>query len=550
MRIGPRRDLTLPSKDLIIRAVSEGSIRHAATGLGPWTDAVREVTAAGASGTAVAVEGRAPGVGLSLLRHSSVYLLGNLLQKATAFLLIPIYTRALSTAQYGLLELANTVVNLALVVAALGVPSAINKCLHRDCPDEAARRRLLGTTTLFTLGCTAVLGGIGWLLQDWLAARVAPGPEGLLVVRAMILWIVFAQLAVIPFEALRATGRAHLYVGLSVAQLAVQSGVTLWLVAGRGWDLAGVLAGNVAGFVTVGIVGGAALARGATWTFDRRLLRASVRYGAAMIPVFVAGFVVTLSDRFFLGTLAGLGVLGVYALGYKFGALLDLLLVMPFQRAWTPMFFSLSHRDDAPRILARVTTFLAGLLALATVGVSLATPPFLRLAAGAEFQGAARFVPLVCLAYVLSGLANCLGNGLVVAEKVPLIGACAALAAASSLVFNAILVPRLQGYGAALAAIVSFGVQLTAVVTLLRRHYPVRLEWRRFAGIGLAALPALAIGLALPPLPLPLDAVVRLALLASYPLLALTLGVVSPDDRAAALAALGEAWRTRPRARP
>ena len=38
----------------------------------------------------------------------------------------------------------------------------------------------------------------------------------------------------------RATGRAHLYVGLSVAQLAVQSGVTLWLVVGRGWDLAGL----------------------------------------------------------------------------------------------------------------------------------------------------------------------------------------------------------------------------------------------------------------------------------------------------------------------
>ena len=352
----------------------------------------------GATAEPAVETGDAPGVGAALLRHSSIYLAGNLMQKATAFLLIPIYTRALSTSQYGLLELANTIVNLTLVVAALGVPSAINKCLHRDCPDEASRRRLLGTTTLFTLLTTLALGSIGWLLQGLLAPLVAPGPEGVLVVRAVILWVVLAQLTVIPLEMLRAAGRAHLYVGLSLAQLVTQSSVTLYLVLGRGYTLTGVLAGNVAGFLTVTVLGASALLPRATWTFDRRLFRAALRYGLAMIPVFMASFVVNLSDRFFLGTLAGLGALGVYALGYKFGALLDLLIVMPLQRAWTPMFFGLSHRDDAPRILARVATAVAGLLTFATVGMTLAVPAFLRLAAGAEFQSAGRYVPLVCIA--------------------------------------------------------------------------------------------------------------------------------------------------------
>ena len=501
-------------------------------------------TSVGESAAPAGEAREAPGVGAALLRHSTIYLAGNLMQKATAFLLIPIYTRALSTAQYGLLELANTIVNLLLVVAALGVPSAINKCLHRDCPDEASRRRLLGTTTLFTLATTGAIGAIGWLLQDRLAPLVAPGPEGRLVVQAMILWLVLAQLTVIPFEMLRAAGRAHLYVGLSLAQLVTQSGVTLYLVLGRGWTLTGVLAGNVAGFLTVAVLGASALLPRASWTFDRRLFRAALRYGLAMIPVFVSSFVVNLSDRFFLGTLAGLGALGVYALGYKFGALLDLLIVMPFQRAWTPMFFGLSHRDDAPRILAKVATAVAGLLMLATVALTLTVPLFLRFAAGSEFQSAARFVPLVCIAYVLSGLANSLGNGLVVAEKVPLIAGCAAMAALTSLLCNALLVPRLAGYGAALSAIAAFGVQLAGVVTLLGRHYPTPLEWRRFAGMGAAALPALAIGLSLPPLPFAADAAARLALLLSFPLLAAVFGVVRPDERAAATRAAGDVWRS------
>jgi len=503
----------------------------------------------GATAEPAAETREASGVGTALLRHSSIYLAGNLMQKATAFLLIPIYTRALSTSQYGLLELANTIVNLTLVVAALGVPNAINKCLHRDCPDEASRRRLLGTTTLFTLLTTLALGSIGWLLQGVLAPLVAPGPEGLLVVRAVILWVVLAQFTVIPLEMLRAAGRAHLYVGLSLAQLVTQSSVTLYLVLGRGYTLTGVLAGNVAGFLTVTLLGALALLPRATWTFDRRLFRAALHYGLAMIPVFAASFVVNLSDRFFLGTLAGLGALGVYALGYKFGALLDLLIVMPLQRAWTPMFFGLSHRDDAPQILARVATAVAGLLTLATVGMTLAVPAFLRLAAGAEFQSAAHYVPLVCIAYVLSGLSNSLGNGLVVAEKVPLIAGCAAMGAMTSLACNALLVPRLAAYGAALSAICAFGVQLTGVLTMLRRHYPTPLEWRRFAGLAAAALPALVIGLSLPALPFVVDAAARLALLLSFPLLAVAFRVIRPEERVAATRAAGTLLRSWRRAR-
>jgi O-antigen/teichoic acid export membrane protein len=487
-------------------------------------------------------EGAKAPVGLSLLRHSSIYLLGNLMQKATAFLLIPIYTRTLSTSQYGLLELANTLVNLLLVVAALGLPGAINKCLHRDCRDEADRRRLVGTTTLFTAGSALVLGALGWSLEGWLAPRLAPGADGLLVYRSMLVWLVLAQLTVIPFEILRAAGRPQRYVLLSFSQLVAQTSVTLYCVFVLGWTLAGVLAGNVAGFVAVTFLGGAVVFRSAEWTLDRRLLRAGLLYGMAMIPVFVSGWIVNLSDRFFVGSMAGLAALGVYALGYKFGALLDLLLVMPFQRAWTPMFFSLSKRPDAPRVLARVASALVLFLALATVGVSLAVPPFLRLSAGAEFQGAAVFVPLICIAYIFSGLANCLANGLVVAERVRLVAGYALLAAAVNLVLNALLIPGLAGIGAAVSTILAFAVQLAGVVRSLGRHFPVPMEWGRLAGIGAAALVPLAGGWLLPPLGLPLDLAARLALFASFPTILLASGLVRPDERRAAARVLGEAW--------
>jgi O-antigen/teichoic acid export membrane protein len=487
------------------------------------------------------------GTGAVLLRDSGIYLLGNLMQKATAFVLIPLYTTRLSTAQYGLVDLAGTVLNLALVAAALGVPAAINKCLHRDCPDEASRRRLLGTVSLFTLAAALVLGGAAWWAQAPLSRLIFPGPDGLMATRYTIIWLTLAQCAQIPFEYLRASGRSHWYVGLSLSQLVAQTTCTVILVVQRGWAVEGVLAGNIAGLAVVNVLGGLALLPRADWGIDRHLLRALTSYGLAMVPVFVSGWIVNLSDRFFLSAWAGLSALGVYSLGYKFGALLDLLLVMPFQRAWTPIFFRMSHDADAPETLSRVATYLGAALSFAALGVSLAVPPFLRLGAGKDFRGAGAIVPLVCFAYILGGLANCFGNGLIVAERVRLIAAYAGLAAAAKLVFSALLIPWGGSPAAAGATILAFGVQLLGVLRSLRRHYPVPVEWRRILGSFVAAAVPLGISLLLPELPLLADVAVRLALLSLFPLIVVLLRLPRPEE-VSALARLVHAWPARRRA--
>jgi hypothetical protein len=69
------------------------------------------------------------------------------------------------------------------------------------------------------------------------------------------------------------------------------------------------------------------------------------------------------------------------------------------------------------------------------------------------------------------------------------------------------------------------------------------------AGMAAAALPALVIGLSLPALPFAADALARLALLLSFPLLAVAFRVIHPDERVAATRAAGHFLRSWRRAR-
>lgn len=467
-----------------------------------------------------------------LLRDSSLYLFGNLLQKAASFLLIPVYTTYLSTGQYGLLELAGTVVNLFLVVGALMVPNAINKCYHRDCHDDGARKRLVGTALVFTFSTSAGLGLLGWAFQHEIAGLLFSGPQGLLVYRYVLVWMILAQLAVIPLEILRTSGRSSSYLGLSFAQLVIQTCLIFYLVRFLNRGISGVLIGNVAGLVAVGLVASFMLRGSISWKLDKKLFSALLYFGVAMIPIFLSGWIINLSDRFFLQSMVGLGALGIYSLGYKFGSLVNLLLALPLQRAWTPMFYDLADREDAPRHLARYSTYLVAVMISFSLAISLAVPPFLRLSAAPEYHAASNVVPLICSAYILSGLASCLGSGLIVSGHVRLVALHSLLAAAANLLFNAMLIPALGMYGAALATVLAFGIQLGGILLSLSRHYPLRLEWVRLSALAVAGLGSLLVSFILPSLPLSLDIASRVALLLSFPLIAWQLRIVRSQDAA------------------
>src|SRR5215470_13622109 len=81
-----------------------------------------------------------------LMRNSLIYALGGALQKLAGFLLIPLYTRVLAVDSYGVMEVLTTLTSSAFVLATLGLPSAFNKCFHRDCRDPVDQRALVGTT--------------------------------------------------------------------------------------------------------------------------------------------------------------------------------------------------------------------------------------------------------------------------------------------------------------------------------------------------------------------------------------------------------------------
>ena len=103
----------------------------------------------------------------------------SLAQRGLSFILLPVYTRFLKPADYGVLELLTGLSAVLFGLLLLGLPSALTKVLHRDCETEAEKAAALPTA----MALDAVPLLLGCRNSDrarrhrWCIAAAAPGTQ-------------------------------------------------------------------------------------------------------------------------------------------------------------------------------------------------------------------------------------------------------------------------------------------------------------------------------------------------------------------------------------
>jgi O-antigen/teichoic acid export membrane protein len=106
-----------------------------------------------------------------LMAHSGVYGMGIVVQAVLGVLLLPLYTRYLTRADYGSIETVVARSSLLAVVLGGGITSAFFRFYFRSA-DPAWRSRVVRTSVWFTMA-TATLGSLAVIalavpISDWL----------------------------------------------------------------------------------------------------------------------------------------------------------------------------------------------------------------------------------------------------------------------------------------------------------------------------------------------------------------------------------------------
>jgi O-antigen/teichoic acid export membrane protein len=452
-----------------------------------------------------------------------VYGLGSLVSRFIAVLLLPVYTRYLSPADYGLIETLIALSAVLTVLLAAGVKSAFFR-FYFDEPEGPGRARVIRTSFWFTMASASAGLVAGLALAGPISHLLFGTSEHADLVRAAFvgLWahVNYEQMT----SLFRVEQRSTAYLFATLINLGLTVGATLLLVVALDQGPIGVIVGNFTGTLLV-YAGLLAYRREHLGLeLDRPLLREMNRFGMPLVPSALFLWILNFSDRFFLVKLAGAREVGLYSIGVRLASAIILLLAA-FRTAWPAFAYSIEDDREAARAYSYVLTYIVVITSWMALALGVLAPWLVQLLTTEEFYAAERVVAPLAFAAAAFGAYIVVVIGIGRARQTRSNWAISGVAALLNVLLNLALIPPFGMMGAAVATIGAYAALFLGMAWKAQRVFPVPYQWRRVATALGTAIALTVIGRALD---VPLAAAI--ALVAVYPLVLLPLGFYLPEE--------------------
>lgn len=466
----------------------------------------------------------------SVGRHAVVYAIGNLLSKAVAFLMLPIYTRYLSPADYGVVALIDMTLDVVAIVAGQQIASGIFRFYHKADTDRE-RLDVIATAQGAMALSYLLVGSATFLAADPLARLIFDSEANAPLIRIAAMSFVLQCLVIVPMAFARVKDRSGLIVSTNMAKLVIQIVLNIVFIVVLGLGIRGVFLSTLFANLAVGVVLSTWTVRQAGLRISATVLRSLVRYGVPLMGMQAATFTMTFADRYFLQAAADEAAVGLYNLAYQFGFLMLIMGFAPVEMVWGPRRFQVAKGPDPGPVLARAFRLINVVVISVGVGIVLFVGDVLRIMTTPPFFPAAALVPIILIAYVFHGWAMMQDLGILVKERTELAAAVNWIAALVALAAFAILVPRYQAYGAALAAIAAFFVRWSLTYAVSQRVWPIRYDWPPVFRLLAVATGCSLVAVLAPALALPVSIALHLVLLVVYGILVWLAAILTPEEK-------------------
>lgn len=394
-------------------------------------------------------------------------------ERAVPILLLPVLTKLLSPAQYGILAILTAIrVNCQSAIS-MSTPVAVGRAyFDRDKEGFAFPcyifNALLVNVALFAIIAVVLVSfksfipGVKTLSMPWvlfIPAYVLATSIGVVKAR---LWIYQKNPA--AFSLFRVS-RALVEVGLSI--LLVKFLLTSWKGRVLGIGITELL------FCVVALL--------LLFKQDKLLLRVNrdyikdvIKFGLPLVPHIIGWTLISTMDKFFLMGMEGKIVTGIYGVGYALASVVALGAAAVDLSAEPIIFEKLGDlKQPTARKLVLLTYLYMVILVLAAIGVWLVAPLALKILADKKFHGAQQYVGWLAAAFACLGMYRVFSKFIVYSKKTYLLAYVTMGVGIVAVPANYILIKLNGPIGAAQATFVALMVSFLLAWWLGGRLYPM-----------------------------------------------------------------------------
>jgi len=407
----------------------------------------------------------------ALARDSLVYLAGTAMIGLSNFILLPLYTRYLTPAEFGVYALVEITVLILVAVTQLGFRASYLKWFADTKPSR--RGELLGSTLIVGALAAAIGGGLLTL-----AVASPLGKQWLQTATGSLAWmllpiVLFENLQGLLLTDLQARRQAVAFSVSAVARLLAIVGASLWFLGVKKQGVAGIFLGRLFGDGTSVALLAAFCFRSTAPRFAWPIVVPMLRYGLPLVWSALTAMMLDASGRYFLGHYGTVEQVGLYGVGVKISNIMQVIVVQPFGTAWGGLMFQIAHWPNARLIYSRTLSY-AFIVAMTVAAVMMIfSPGLLAVFTTPAYAPAIAVTPWLLLPHALRILEYWACLGLYLTKRTTWVAATYSAGLMINLLANWFLVPRYGMFGAAVAWVVSLILIIGIMAWLANRCYPL-----------------------------------------------------------------------------
>lgn len=422
--------------------------------------------------------------------------MGNIARHLVGFAMLPIYTRFLSPADYGVIALLTFALALFEPVFGARLSMALPK-FYFEMPSKRAQRAVIWTALSLT-GLVSAVSVAGLVILRQVGSGILFGNQKY----ALAFGIFAVNLLTRPLEDtgmmyLRIHERSRLFLTVSMIKLAVQVALNVLLVV---YLETGVVGAVLSGVISSVVIGGGMTAYVFVHeapAFDFKIMRRMLSFSW---PLWISGFgslYVGSSGGMFLRMLGSLSDVGRLELALKFATAVSVLIWSPFLQQWTPMSYRIYREGNGTQRFQMAFIAMSAAMFIGGLGVCLFAKPVIALMAAKPFYAAASAVPLLTLGFIFNELRSFFNFSFLVTDNTKISSLCQYVMAAAITIAYLLLIPKFGLIGAAEAQCIAFAVGFIFSRILSRRYFDPGFRLRPVVRIAFVSVLAYAFSVVL-----------------------------------------------------
>lgn len=421
-----------------------------------------------------------------LFIHSAIYSIGNASLQLANFLLVPLYAKYLTPEEFGIQALFVILIALLTFTIDLGVRSAINR-VYYDYQTDEEKKRFTGTTFIFTNLFGLLIVTLLYPFERQ-ATQILTNDLNYTNIYHYILFDIFFLMTFRLYLAfLRIKNRPVLFVILSIGKLLLVLMLIIYFVAYQKEGLLGIFKGNYLSSLILYLVLFPFLLKDIKIAFDFGMIKALIAFGLPFIPVNIFSFFLTSSDRYILKEFCDLREVGLYAMGYRIGMVINVFVVQPFVLAWPQQIVPISQREDSREVFKQIITYFVGIAGFVVMLLIIYLDDIYRIFLSPAYYDSKKIVPVIAISYLFNGLYYLFLVGIFLEKKTKYPPLIVSFAAFFNLIINiTYFIPRWGMMGAAIATFLSYLIIPVMTIIISNQFYKLEIECLRIIKLIMA----------------------------------------------------------------